>query len=370
MKRRVLHVIYSLYRGGAERLIETTVLISGGGRYEYLVCALAGGDDLAGEIERAGAKVFLLEKRRGTDMRALPRLSKLIRRERIDILHLHNPSAAMWGTFAASRTRPPIVRTEHSPFKQDSLPRICRPFYGHLVRRSSRVICVCENVRESYIRAFPAYEDRFVTILNGIRTEPFENLPPSGQCRETLGLPTGVPLVGTVGRLVPVKNHMDLIEAFYIVRSRIPDAHLAIAGEGELKEALMARSADLGLSGAVTMLPPLSRPELFYGALDLFALSSLSEGLPLTLLEALAARVPVVSTRVGGIPEIIKQGWNGYMVSRGSPAGLAEHIERLLGDPEQRASIGEHGRETVMERFTARRMVESVEQIYEELCAP
>ena len=145
------------------------------------------------------------------------------------------------------------------------------------------------------------------------------------------------------------------------------DAHLAIAGEGPLAGELTSLAGRIGLETSVSIVPPSAEIEQFYGALDCFALSSRSEGLPLALLEALAAGLPVVATRVGGIPEIIDQGVTGCMVPQSSPSSLAERITELLLDREKASAMGERGRETVRKRFSARDMTASVEAVYDNL---
>lgn len=369
MKQRILHLIYSLYRGGAERVIETHLKTTRGTDYEFVVCSLTQGGDLIGHLEDAGASVHLLDKRRSGNLGVIPRIIGLARRERIDLLHLHNPSAALWGTFAVQfgALGIPIVRTEHRPYLAHTLRTVHRLLYPSLTKRARRVICVCDAVRNSYTARFSALAERFVTVHNGIRLEPFEHLPPKDRCRKLHKLPIGVHLVGSVGRLVPVKNHLGLVTAFSEIKKRVPDAHLAIVGEGELKDIIVTHAGDLGIADAVSILPATPDIAQFYRALDLFVLPSHSEGLPLTLLEALAAGLPAVASEVGGIPEIIKDGVNGRLAADSDVAGLAEKAIGLLLDGKRASAMGEAGRETVHRRFTAARMVEGIEHVYEEV---
>ena len=368
MKRRILHLIYSLYRGGAERVIEAHLETARGVQYEFVVCSLTGGGDLVERLEGAGARVHLLDKGRGGNLAIIPRIIGLARRERIDLLHLHNSSAALWGTLAArfGSLGIPIVRTEHRPYLLDNLNIVQRILYPSLTKRAHRVICVCEAVRNSFSNRLPSLADRFVTVYNGIRLEPFENLPPKDQCRKMFKLPTGVHLLGTVGRLVPVKNHLGLITAFHAIKRLVPDAHLAIIGDGDLKKIIVTHAGDLGVADSVSIMPATPDIAQFYGALDLFVLSSHSEGLPLTLLEAFAAGLPAVATAVGGIPEVITDGVNGHLVPLPGAAGLAEKATALLLDRKRASVMGEAGRDTVRRRFTAAIMVEGIERVYEE----
>jgi len=368
MRRKVLHVIYSLYRGGAERVIETQLL--GGDRrsFEYLVCSITSGADMIDRMSNAGARVFLLGKRRRGDATAVTKLANLIRLEKVDILHLHNSPGMFWGTLGqiVSGGRVPIVRTEHNPYLPATMPALYRFLYPRFTRRASKVICVSDRVRQSFVERFPELADRFLEIPNGIRLQDYEKLPPRAECRAQFKLLPGAKLIGTVGRMVPVKNHKLLIEALFLVRQTVPDVHLAIIGEGEMREALASYAADLGVSEYVSLVKETQKIDYFYGAIDIFCLSSDSEGMPLTLLEALASGVPVVSTEVGGIPEIIENGTNGYLVPKGSAEYLARRIIELLQDPSRAAAFALKGRAMVHERFPAEKMIKATEAVYEE----
>jgi glycosyltransferase involved in cell wall biosynthesis len=371
MRHRVLHVIYSLYRGGAERVIETQLLGGDRRRFEYLVCSLTGGGDMIDRMSNAGSRVFLLGKRRRGDVTAVTKLANLIRREKVDLLHLHNSPGMFWGTLAriASATGVPIVRTEHNPYIPEDLPALYRRLYPQFTKRASKVICVSELVRRSYAERFPALAGSFMEIPNGIRMQDYEKLPPRAECRAQFKLLPGAKLIGTVGRMVPVKNHKLLIEALFRARQTVSDVHLAIIGEGDLRESLAAYAADLGVSEYVSLVKETRKIDYFYGAIDIFCLSSDSEGMPLTLLEALASGVPVVSTEVGGISEVIESGKNGYLVPKGSAEFLAKRIVELLQDPSKAAELALAGRKMVHERFPAEKMIAATEAVYEEVLA-
>jgi glycosyltransferase involved in cell wall biosynthesis len=179
------------------------------------------------------------------------------------------------------------------------------------------------------------------------------------------GLPKDAHLIGSVGRLVPVKNHLGLVTAFHAIKRNIPDAHLAIVGNGGLKDIILTHAGDLGLSRSLSIIPTTPDIARFYGALDLFVLSSHSEGLPLTVLEAFASGLPVVTSAVGGIPEIITNGTNGYTVPRDNASALAEKATELLLNKTAASKMGATARATVEQRFTAERMVTGIENVYD-----
>lgn len=369
VKHRILHIIYSLYRGGAERLIETQALLGDRERFEYLVCSITGGCDLVEVIEAAGARVFLMGKRRRGDLAVIPRIARLIEREKADLIHLHNAPGAFWGTLSSicSRRRVPIVRTEHQPWRPFALPMIYRSFHRTLARRAAHIICVSDYVRTSHVERIPKLAGRYSTVRNGVRIDAFNDLPERSEARPMFKLPLDTPIVGTIGRLVPVKNHLLLIDAFARIHAEKPDAHLAILGDGPLDEALATRAADLRLSNDISFVKSSPSAEIFLRCLDVFALSSDSEGLPLTLLEAMAAGLPVAATGVGGIPEVIENGKDGYLVPASSPDLLARVISSLLSHPGEALEMGRRAREKVELQFSAERTVQETERIYSEL---
>jgi glycosyltransferase involved in cell wall biosynthesis len=369
MRRRILHIIYSLHRGGAERLIETQALTGDRGRYEYLVCAIAGGDDLVDAIESAGARVSLMRKRHRGDISVIPRIASLIKRQRIDLLHLHNMPGTLWGTLAADLTvrRVPIVRTEHRPWPHEAFPWIYRALYPYFTKRAARVICVSRHVQSTFVEQFPRLASKHVLIPNGVRMDAFSGLPDKTSARARFKLPPGIPIVGTVGRLVPVKNHRLLIDAFARVHAALPEAHLAILGDGPLKEPLASHAADLRLSNEISFVKTTSSAEVFFRCLDVFSLSSDSEGMPLTLLEAMAAGIPVAATAAGGVLEVIEDGADGRLVPLGSADALADAIISLLSEPENSSAMGRRGLDKVGRLYSAERTVAETERIYGEI---
>jgi glycosyltransferase involved in cell wall biosynthesis len=222
-------------------------------------------------------------------------------------------------------------------------------------------------VRSSHEERFPGLAGRFVTIPNGVRIDAFDDLPDRVAARARFKLPSDTPIVGTVGRLVPVKNHRLLIEAFSRIHQEMPETHLAILGDGPLGESLATHAADLRLSNDVSFVKSSPSAEIFLRCLDVFALSSESEGMPLTLLEAMAAGVPAVATGVGGIPEVIENGADGYIVPASGPEPLARTISSLLSHPGEAREMGMRGREKVKRRFNAERTVRETERIYSDL---
>ncbi len=368
MRKQVLHVIYSLFRGGAEKHIET-IATAPSTKYRHLVCSLTSGDELVDSMRSAGIPVFLLGKKFRGDPGVMLPLVRLIRDQRVDIIHLHNTSGTFWGTLAAilARTSIPIVRTEHSPYIPARSPLLYRSLHSYLTGRSEKIICVSDHVKKSLIANLPRWKDKYVTIHNGINIDKFKTSLSRKECRSRFKLPADAGIVGTIGRLIALKNHARLIQSLPAVRKEVKDVHLVILGEGELKSKLRQLSVDFGVSDSVSFLPSTDDIDEFLRSLDVYILPSLSEGLPLTLLEALAAGIPAVASSVGGIPEIIKDGYDGYLISPVKEDEIAGRITDLLRHGNTAADFARRGEETVRDRFSAEQMISRTEELYDKL---
>lgn len=368
MRKKVLHIIYSLFRGGAERQIET-IVTTPSEKYDHLVCSLTSGDDPSENMKAAGIPVFLLKKKFRGDIRVIPTLIRLIKHEKVDIVHLHNPPGTFWGTMAITfaRSRIPIIRTEHTPYIAGNYPLAHRLLHSYLNGRSEKIICVSDHVRKSFIASFPRWKEKFITVHNGIQIDSFRTSLSREECRTRFKLPQEAKIMGTIGRLTTLKNHASLIEALPAIRRQFKSIHLAILGEGNLKSKLRDLAADFGVSDSVSFLDPTGHIEIFMGALDLFILPSHREGLPLVVLEAMAAGIPTVASSVGGIPEIISDGNNGYLIHPHNLDEITEKVCELLEDGQRAITFSSRGEETIRAKFSADDMIAETEKLYDKL---
>jgi glycosyltransferase involved in cell wall biosynthesis len=222
------------------------------------------------------------------------------------------------------------------------------------------VVCVCDAVRESHAARMPRLENRFVTVRNGISSAAPRD---RAAARATLGLAPEARAILTVGSLTKQKAQHVLLEAFATVARADARATLLVAGSGPRAEELAARSASLGIADRVHWLGARDDVGDLLAACDVFALSSEREGLPVTLLEAMRAERPVVSTRAGGCGEAVADGITGRLVAVGDAAALGEALRGTLADPAAAAGLGRAGRARWAERFTAERMVRETEAL-------
>lgn len=254
---------------------------------------------------------------------------------------------------------PAVVQTQHLPWRLGSHKP--RKRLLHALEPVDRVIMVSEGQRRTYERIglSPAVLD---TVPNGVRPRG----PGLGRerARAELGLPPHAPVVLTVGRLVVMKGQRHLVDAVPGLAARFPDLQVVMIGEGHLHETLERQARDLGVAHVVRL--PGRRPEarLLLDAADVFVLPSLNEAMPLVLLEAMDAGLPVVATRVFGSAEILADGETGVLVRPGDPAALETALARLLADPALRARYAEAGRRRYRQSFTAARMAADTLDVY------
>ena len=365
MTARVLWLTKGLGLGGAERLLTLAAARIDPTRFEVEVAYLLPWKDaFVPELERAGMRTLCIGGPRGADPRWTLRLRRLLRDGNYAIVHTHSPvPAAAARLLARSPTR--LIHTEHNVWD-----RYRRPTYAAnalTYPRNDAVIAVSEGVADSIRRPrwVPGRYPPVETLLHGV--EP--DAAPRGSearaaARNELGIDGSVPLVGTVANFTPKKDHAGLFQALDLVRRRIPEAVLILVGSGPLEDQLRADASARGLAESVRFLGSRDDVPSLLPALDVFVLGSRFEGLPISLLEAMAAEVACVSTRVGGIPEAITDGVEGRLVPAGDPAALADAINEVLLDRDARTSLAAAGRARVEAEFSIQRAVRRTQEIY------
>jgi glycosyltransferase involved in cell wall biosynthesis len=313
-----------------------------------------------------GLDLVPLAARTEMDLSAAWRLSRVLKRLRPDVVHAHDPHAVAMAALALSMTgsgpSPPLVASRRVDFhlKTNSLSR-----WKH--RQVDCFIAASDAIRKMLLAdGVPAH--RTVTVHEGIDIAHIVAAP-AVNVHEALWLPHHAPLVGNVAALVPHKGQRYLIEAAHLVVREIPDARFVILGEGELREHLERLVHEHNLEKHVLL--PGFRTDVLgcIKGFDVFAMSSVTEGLGTSLLDAMACKTPIVATRAGGIPEIVEDAVNGLLVPTRDAAALAGAIVTLLNDQPRRDRLSEAGFARVSERFTVERMVAETAAVYRRLLA-
>jgi glycosyltransferase involved in cell wall biosynthesis len=360
---RVGHLIKGLGRGGAERLLVQLARAHGPGIELAVGYFLPWKDALVGELEAAGCQVTCFDARSPAGMVArFPAVAAWLRDDGVDLVHAHLPLAGVVARLAGRRAGVPVVYTEHNLLER----------YHPLTRRANlatwrlqrAVVAVSEGVAGSIARHAPPGVPVRV-VRNGIEI-PADDDDAGRAARAALGIAPDAPVVGTVA-VFRRQKRLDLwLEIARRIAERQPAARFLLVGEGPLRAATEVLAARLGLGGRALFAGQREDVRPYLAALDVYLMSSEFEGLPLALLEAMAAGRAVVATAVGGVPEAIADGESGVVRAFGDVAGLAAAAAGLLADPARRAALGAAARRRVAERFGIRRMAGELEAIYRE----
>jgi glycosyltransferase involved in cell wall biosynthesis len=368
-----LHVAY-LSAGLTERGYDTTLVAGTVGRGE---------ESMAFVAERAGATVVTLRSLSREisplhDAIAVVQLARLIRRVRPRILHTHTAKAGAVGRVAAllaGSARPPlVVHTFHG--------HVLRGYFGPLkttvfrvletllARMTTVLVAVSPEVRDDLVQLRVAPREKFVVIRLGIELEQrVQTDEAREEVRRRLGIPPERFVVGWLGRMTGVKQTTELLDLLAVLRERGTDAGLLVVGDGPDRDAFEQRALELGLARHCQFLGYQTDVAPWFAAMDAVALPSGNEGTPVTVIEALAAGKPVAAYGVGGVPDVVRDGIDGYVVAPGDVAGLAERLARLAADGGLRERMGAAGRERVLERYGVRRLLEDVDRLYRETMA-
>jgi L-malate glycosyltransferase len=327
-----------------------------------------------GELRRRaaeGLELIPIAPRTEMDLSAAWKFSRLLKRLAPDVIHAHDPHGVAMaalalslgsGSSAKGGTQPILVASRRVDFHLKG-----NSFSRWKYRQVACFIAASDAIRRMLV-ADGVAEDRTVTVHEGIDVEHVQAAPPVN-VHEAFFLPHGAPVVGNVAALVPHKGQRYLVEAAHLVVQQVPDARFVILGEGELREHLEKQVHDHHLEKHVFL--PGFRTDVLgcIKGFDLFVMSSVTEGLGTSLLDAMAAGRPIVATTAGGIPEIVEDGLNGLLVPPRDHHALADAIVRALKNPAMRQQMGDAGFARVNRRFTVERMVEQTADVYERLVA-
>jgi glycosyltransferase involved in cell wall biosynthesis len=366
-----LHVAY-LTAGLRERGYETTLVAGTLAQGEDSMAFVASGLGVAVvTIPELGREISPLR-----DLIATLRLARLIRRERPQILHTHTAKAGTVGRLAArlaGSARPPIVvHTFHGHVLRGYFgpvrSRLFRWLERWLARGTTALIAVSPQVRDDLVALGVAPREKFAVIRLGIELEErVADMNGREDTRHYLGIAPDRFTVGWIGRMTAIKNTEDVLSAFKALRARGVEATLCMVGDGPDRPELERRARELGIMRDTLFLGYQQDVAPLYAAFDALVLPSSNEGTPVSVIEALAARTPVVATRVGGLPDVVREGDDGFLVDPGDTNALAERLERLASDPELRERMGAAARSRVLSRYAVDRLVDDVDRLYRNL---
>ena len=373
-KIKLLHVITHLPIGGAQDNTLYTVELLNKDKYDISLSCNLNGELVSRAKKVKHLKLYDVPNLRRevsiiNDIRAFLYLYKLIKKENFTIIHTHSSKAGFLGRIAAMLNKTPIViHTIHGFAFHDYMNSFKKNILIYLEKLSAKwthgLVTVSNLNKKKVVDLGIAPIEKLKNIYSGIDLTLFIN-EKNDQFRKELNLDSNHLLLGSVGRLSNQKDPVTMIEAFYIVIKRFPNAHLTLVGDGELRDEILIKIDQLQLNGRVHLTGNKNDPWKIYHSLDLFIMSSIYEGLGRSITEALSCGVPVVCTSVEGVPEIVRDNETGILVPPKDPGALATGIIKSLNDMDNARKMAEEGRKFVNENFDVKKMVDDIDMLYD-----
>lgn len=379
---RVLHVLEATTGGTRQHVADILTHLDRTAFAPALLCSLRRDPAFAADVDRfrrLGIPVHVIPMRREispwADVGAWRRIAALLRATPFDIVHTHSSKAGFLGRTAARAAGvPAVVHTSHVfPFLME-VPAPLKWIYAALERRAAactdRLLCVCEHERQAALRARIGPPAGLTVIPNGIDPDEVRTAAARADLealRRELAFPAGAPLIVAVGRLTAQKDMAGLVRAAPAILDRHPRAGFALIGDGEQRPALERLIRSLGLRDRFRLPGQRDDAPAWLALADVVTIPSRWEGLPYSLLEAMALGKPVAATAVGGIPEVVIPGETGILVPSRMPDRLAAAVLDLLADPALRSRMGREGRQRVASGFTRQAMIARLEGVYRDL---
>jgi glycosyltransferase involved in cell wall biosynthesis len=366
-KKKILQLIDGLNIGGAEVLLVDLARGAKEAGYDVSVGYSTHGP-MEQKLLELGITCTRLPRLGRVDPLLLIKMCQLILKEKPDVVHTHLFKSDLHGRLAARLCGVKVViSTSHNNdiwARRFPLGQI----YGLTAKLTDRVIAVSQEVCDYQIKYTGISPDKIIVIDNGVKVEKFADQEMVGRTiREEYQIAAGSPLIGIIGRLQPQKDHANFMEAAVQIRGKMSGARFLIIGDGPLREELENQAERLGLSSSLIFTGVRQDIPGVLAALDVLVISSKWEGLPVTLLEGMAARRPIVCTAVGGIPSVVTDGESALLVPPEDSIALANACLRILQDPTLASSLGEVAFERVKNQFSLDAMIGKTLKLYTEL---
>ncbi len=362
MKNRILFLARSLEIGGLERVITLLANNLDKEHFESYICCIAVAGEMAEDLEHKD-RLFVIGNTGRINIGSIRYISRLIKEKSIDLVHSHELSGLLYGYPAARSRRIPIIHTKHGYGGLDDEKKLVAMVGRHFSRSVSEYVCVSKELKTRMMREIGLNDSKTTVIYNGIEL-PQESQTPydeNGKYSDEI-------IIGSVGRLTPVKNYELLINAFNELRDKYPHCRLEIVGGGESEEGLRRLVNQLSLSDRVVLHGFKLDVSRYYDRFDIFALTSFYEGLSMSLLEAISRGKPCIVSDVGGNTEIIENDINGLVFESENRNDLISRLSDAIDnlDSTRMDTIRRNALDTFKKNFSVRTMVEKHEKLYRE----
>lgn len=363
-KIKVLHIIKSLGRGGAEMLLPETLRLHDKEVFEFhYIYFLPWKTAMVESIASLGGLITCIPASNNIElMLKARRVARYVNDNKIQIIHAHLPWAGIVARLVGKMTNIPVLYTEHNKLERYHV--LTRTMNLLTMGWLNKVIAVSEDVAKSIMGFRPGLKVPVKTILNGVNIDKFRPAQCESNVREQLGIPTGAPVIGTIA-VFRTQKRLDIwIEIAHEILKQAPDVHFVIVGGGPLHDELETKRAALKLVDRIHLVGVKTEVRPYLRIFDIYMMTSIFEGLPIALLEAMASGCPPICTGAGGIKEVINHGSDGFLCPVNQPMQLIEYAILLLSDPQRRVEMGRNARTRIEHRFSMRQMTEALEECY------
>lgn len=363
-KTRIMHVTFNMGIGGTEQVIRQLVINLSSDEFEnQIVCIDGYVGELGRMVESAGIPVSSFKRQPGFDWALVRSLRQKILSDSVNVVHCHQYTPWVYGWLASLGTSAKIILTEHGRFYPDRYRYKALLINPFIALFTHRIAAISSSTRDALSRYEFIPKAKIRVVYNGIAA--FEPMPDEVfSLKQKLGIPNGHFVMGTVARLDPVKNQSMMLEAFAKVLKHHADSWLLMVGDGAERKKLEAITQDLGIEERVIFVGFIDQPAAHLAAMDLFLLTSNTEGTSMTLLEAMSMGIPTIATNVGGNSEIVETGITGVLVPKGDVDALATSIEELIADPQLMSKFGKSARQVFFDRYSVASMVGNYKKLY------
>jgi glycosyltransferase involved in cell wall biosynthesis len=365
-KTSTLHLTYDMRIGGTEMVIKNLIEGSDLDLFDMSIFCIETPIGPWGiEMQNAGLAITATARKPGFDISLIFAIRKHLKVNNIDLLHCHQYSPWVYGVLAAFGTKTNVIFTEHGRFYPDSSNWKRKLINPWLARITKHITAISQATKQALVDFENLPKERIEVIYNGIQplnVDPVKTL----ELKQKLKIPDNSLVLGTIARLDPIKNHKMMLDAFLLVLKAHPDALLVIVGDGEEREKINKHIQTLGLEKNVLMPGYDPQPQHYLALMDIFLLSSLSEGTSMTLLEAMSLSKPCVVTDAGGNKEVIADGENGIVTTNDDAIEFSQAILKLVNDNVLLNQYGAASQKRFSRLFDVSVMVKRLTNLYEE----
>ena len=363
--KTILHMIDTTGPGGAETVFIDLATRLPKDKYRAVV-VIRGAGWVYDELRRRGVEPILIDAKGSFNWRYLHQLCRLIKKERVDLIQSHLLGSNVYSSMAGILTRTPVVTTFHGAVDIGDNERFKGLKFSAVNAGAKCIVAVSDSLKMDIVDRTPLKQNKIKTIYNGINTADFQR-PCAIDLREKFDWPNDAVIIGSLGNIRSAKGYDVLLQAAAMLKKQPGSFRFVIAGQGEgkLYDKLIQLRAELALEEMVHFLGFMDDPASYLANIDVFLLSSTTEGFSIATIQAMASARPVIATKSGGPEEIITHGENGWLIEAGNPGEIAESIALLASDPALATQMAKKGNQHVLDTFDMNIMLEAYQEAYD-----